>query len=284
MIPKISIGLPVYNSEKTITKVLESIVNQSFVDFELIISDNSSSDGTSIICKEYAKNDKRITYVRQLLNIGASKNFKFVLDLSRSPYFTWWASDDTKSPNFLDINYKFLEDNLDYVASTCPTYFPGANLSAERMGCVPLDGAVHERVKKFLSIQHANGQFYSLIRSRPLKDCKYLDYDFFGQDWAIMLSLIVFGKTNVTTTGYVELSRNGVSNSGTLYRFYRRKIIHFFIPFSELSIIVLSIISKYPLSYKIIIFISIFKLNFKAALSSLKIEFLLLKTLVTNRI
>jgi len=69
--PKVTIGLPVYNGEKFIRKNLDSLLSQSYPYFELIISDNASTDSTSSICKEYEKKDKRIRYIRQKKNMGA---------------------------------------------------------------------------------------------------------------------------------------------------------------------------------------------------------------------
>ena len=79
--PQISIGLPVYNGEKLLRKSLDSILSQTFSDFELIISDNASSDLTPDICKEYLKRDKRIRYVRQKKNLGVHGNYFFLVNL-----------------------------------------------------------------------------------------------------------------------------------------------------------------------------------------------------------
>ena len=73
---KISIGLPVYNGEAFIDLTLDSILSQSFEDFELIISDNASTDTTEKICREYAAKDKRVKYIRQKENLGGVYNFK----------------------------------------------------------------------------------------------------------------------------------------------------------------------------------------------------------------
>ncbi len=69
-IPRVSIGLPVYNGENYLTESLEALLGQSYEDFELIISDNASTDGTADICHRYAKQDSRIRYIRQLRNTG----------------------------------------------------------------------------------------------------------------------------------------------------------------------------------------------------------------------
>ncbi|WNC86000.1 glycosyltransferase family 2 protein [Thermosynechococcus sp. QKsg1] len=89
----LSIGMPVYNGAKFIREALDSLLAQTFTDFELIISDNASTDETEAICREYAAKDKRIRYVRQAQNLGAAANFKYVLDEARGEYFMWAAAD-----------------------------------------------------------------------------------------------------------------------------------------------------------------------------------------------
>lgn len=98
-IPRISVGMPVYNGEKYISDAIDSLLLQTYTDFELIISDNASSDGTEKICLEYAKKDSRIRYVRQIKNQGGFCNFKFVLDEARGEYFMWLAHDDYIEPD-----------------------------------------------------------------------------------------------------------------------------------------------------------------------------------------
>lgn len=93
-VPQVSIGMPVYNGEPFIREALDSLLAQTFPDFELIISDNASTDGTEAICWEYAAKDKRIRYVRQVENSGPVANFQFVLDEALGGYFMWAAADD----------------------------------------------------------------------------------------------------------------------------------------------------------------------------------------------
>ncbi len=92
--PFVSIGLPVYNGEQWVARAIESILAQTYPNFELVISDNASSDGTSVICKGYADRDPRIRYIRQPSNIGATNNFRFVLHEARHDRFIWTAADD----------------------------------------------------------------------------------------------------------------------------------------------------------------------------------------------
>jgi len=100
-IPQVSIGMPVYNGEPFIRAALDSLLAQTFTDFELIISDNASTDKTEQICREYSAKDKRIRYIRQEINRGAMSNFQYVLDEALGEYFMWAAADDMWDSEFI---------------------------------------------------------------------------------------------------------------------------------------------------------------------------------------
>ncbi|SRR6056297_126998 len=99
--PRVSIGLPVYNGENYLGEALDSLLRQSFRDFELIISDNASEDNTQEICQRYAAADSRIRYERLEENVGAIPNFNRLFALRRGEYFKWAAHDDVCQPTFL---------------------------------------------------------------------------------------------------------------------------------------------------------------------------------------
>ena len=117
----ISVGMPVYNGAREIEAAIEALLSQTIDEFELIISDNCSQDSTQEICSRYAALDRRVKYFRQETNIGAVKNFLFVLQEAKGHYFMWAAADDTRSKDYLELNSRFLEESPDYVASTSPT-------------------------------------------------------------------------------------------------------------------------------------------------------------------
>jgi len=102
---KVSIGMPVYNGSAYIRRALDSLLSQSFEDFELIISDNVSTDDTRDICQEYERNDPRVRYIRQKKNLGPIRNFDFVLNQSKGEYF--------KGAAFYDV---FLESAVNRVS------------------------------------------------------------------------------------------------------------------------------------------------------------------------
>ena len=99
---RVSIGLPVYNGAKYLAAAIESILNQTLADLELIICDNASTDGTEEICRRFAAADARIRYLRHPRNIGGSGNFNEVFRQARAPYFRWAAHDDLIAPRNLE--------------------------------------------------------------------------------------------------------------------------------------------------------------------------------------
>lgn len=99
--PKVSFGLPVYNGEKYLRSALDCILAQDFTDFEVVICDNASTDGTAAICREYAAKDSRIRYARNETNIGATGNYNRVFELSRGEFFKWASHDDEFHPTLV---------------------------------------------------------------------------------------------------------------------------------------------------------------------------------------
>lgn len=111
----LSIGLPVYNGENFLEETLQSILNQSFMDFELIISDNGSTDLTQDICLKYKKADPRIKYYRYENNRGAAWNYNNVFKYAKGHYFKYLNHDDLYHPFYLEKCIKKLEDNPEAV-------------------------------------------------------------------------------------------------------------------------------------------------------------------------
>jgi glycosyltransferase involved in cell wall biosynthesis len=99
--PRVSIGLAVYNGENYLEPALESILAQTFTDFEVVVSDNASTDRTAEICRAYVSRDPRIRYSRNQFDIGSNRNFNLVFNLSLGEYFKWAAHDDLIAPEYL---------------------------------------------------------------------------------------------------------------------------------------------------------------------------------------
>ena len=121
--PKLSIGIPVFNGEEFLPELLDSLLAQTFRDFEILICDNASSDRTPQICCEYERRDSRIRYTRNERNVGAIANFNRVFALSTAPLFKWAAHDDLYHEAYLDACIRLLEENPDTILAHTGTAF-----------------------------------------------------------------------------------------------------------------------------------------------------------------
>lgn len=109
--PLVTIGLPVYNSEKYLSQSIDSLLGQTFSDFVMIINDNASEDGTADICASFAAKDNRVKYYRNNENIGNPRNFNRIFELTQTPYLKWSTSDDYCEPTFIEKALKIMEDD-----------------------------------------------------------------------------------------------------------------------------------------------------------------------------
>lgn len=113
--PVLAIGMPVFNGERYLESTVESILAQDFVDFELVISDNGSTDATADICAQYAAGDARIRYIRHDQNRGAAWNYNYVFQITDSEFFKWAACDDLLAPEYASECLSLLRVNPEAV-------------------------------------------------------------------------------------------------------------------------------------------------------------------------
>jgi glycosyltransferase involved in cell wall biosynthesis len=99
--PLVTIGMPVYNSERHLSQSIESLLSQTYTDFVLVISDNASTDGTADICQRYVRKDPRVQYFRNPVNVGMTGNFNRVFELTQTKYLKWSTADDFSAPDMV---------------------------------------------------------------------------------------------------------------------------------------------------------------------------------------
>lgn len=169
--PRLSIGLPVYNGEKFIKEAIDSVLAQTFEDFELIISDNASTDKTEEICRAYAAKNQRIRYYRNQKNIGCARNFNRIFELSSGEYFKWVAHDDLHAPNFLTKCIQVLDQDPSVILCHSKVYFIDEhgkflqNYNIQLKTDLPKP---HQRFHELLST-HLCYQCYGVIRASALR-------------------------------------------------------------------------------------------------------------------
>lgn len=172
--PRVTIGVPVYNGERFLAEALEAALAQTFQDFELIISDNASTDRTEAICREYAARDARIRYHRNATNLGATRNYNVLFEMARGSYFKWAAYDDLYSPNFLEQAVAVLEQQPEVMVVYGKSFKldeQGQNLGYEAVDLHLRQASARERYaayhRRFKQHRNCNAVF-GLIRSNAL--------------------------------------------------------------------------------------------------------------------
>jgi glycosyltransferase involved in cell wall biosynthesis len=170
-LPKLSIGLPVYNGERFIKAALDSLLAQTFTDFELIISDNASTDQTEEICRGYAAMDQRIRYHRNHSNIGCSRNFHSVFKLSVGQYFKWAAYDDLHAPDFLSKCVAVLDNNPTVVLCHSHVYLIDENGDFLHNYNIKLNTDAPQPYERFYELlsKHLCYQMYGVMRADVLR-------------------------------------------------------------------------------------------------------------------
>lgn len=203
VIPLVSIGMPVYNGEKTIRDALDALLAQDFKDFELIISDNASTDDTGNICKMYAARDRRVRYDRNLVNIGPTANFNRVLHLARGKYFMWAADDDLWEPSYVSCMEEALNNNPDAVLSFCRFDFilshkPPAIYKDDLSQIIGRDSFFRLLHTFNLKPRIANSYYiYGLIRKDVLLKCGGMETRvdaYRGSDSVTLFHLLYYGQ------------------------------------------------------------------------------------------
>ncbi|CAG0963131.1 GalNAc(5)-diNAcBac-PP-undecaprenol beta-1,3-glucosyltransferase [Methylophilaceae bacterium] len=240
--PKITIGIPVYNGEKYIREAIDSVLAQSFTDFELIISDNASTDSTERICRECQLQDKRIKYFRQITNIGIVENFEFVLNQSSSEFFMFLACDDyLESENYLSLMVQKIEDGNDFCFANvkhrveqADGYHITSNMMDDFIGCK----SAFELCKQTVKI--CSYQLYGLYKSDILKgnfhhlnECKHFKLFAEGLFVHVMMANFSAGFVNNVNLIYRRHGNNESSiqnQKDLIYYFYKftKKLVNFY--------------------------------------------------------
>jgi glycosyltransferase involved in cell wall biosynthesis len=198
--PALSIGLPVYNGERYLPKAIASLLSQDFDDFELIISDNGSSDQTEAICRDFARKDRRIRYFRSDVNRGATWNFRRVFELSEADFFKYAAYDDECYPTMLrrcmEV-FRVSDPTVALVYTLSEKIDENSNVfPPERVGnwdrVATTAKTAHERLAHIIWRALHGHAFYGVIRASFLRRAR--PFGWIAADWMILAELGMMGK------------------------------------------------------------------------------------------
>lgn len=211
--PRILIGMPVYNGAQYIPEAIESILNQTFSDFQLLISDNASTDQTREICGEYVERDNRVLYYRQKDNLGMVGNFNYVAQCDVAEYFKWAAHDDILKPDYLQRCIDLLDANPFLSMAHCPT--SRVDDQGKWLGIYEdLGLSSHRASERFWRVLWTINiyEMYGVMRSDLVKKTKPID-NFFGSERNRLAEVLLQGDI-----GYLQeslFSRRDHSSSMT---------------------------------------------------------------------
>ncbi len=197
--PVLSVGMPVYNGDKWIEHSIDSILGQSMSDFELIISDNASTDNTEAICRAIAERDPRVRYYRNTVNIGIYPNFNRVFELATSKYFKWAADSDICLDGHFEKCVAVLDTRPDVVLVYPRTYFllkgpDGEEIRIEYFDDFHLqDESPSIRFRKYLNREQQNNLMHGVIRASALRQTR-LHLPWADSDDSMVAELSLRGK------------------------------------------------------------------------------------------
>ena len=193
---RVSIGMPVYNGAKYIRETLDSVLNQTYADFILLISDNASTDNTGEICQDYAARDERIFYIRHPKNIGAAGNYERCFAPTISEYFRWQNADDTVEPTLIEKCVKILDEQPEVVLA-----YGKSHIINDRSEFVNkyddnlflMQDSPVERFIDCLNNIALQNLMYGLIRRKELGQTARMGA-FFSSDINLIAELTLYGK------------------------------------------------------------------------------------------
>ena len=193
--PRLSIGLPVYNGEKYLAEALDALLGQSYGDFEMIISDNASTDNTDEICRDYAARDKRIRYLRQNVNIGAGPNHNVVFHEARGELFKWASDDDLYGRHLLHRCIEILDEYPEVVLSHTATAIIDTSGAITRKVGYPLTTDSPDVAERFRSLLFDVGgdDDYGVIRSDVLRRTALYN-SYYHADRTIVAEIALYGR------------------------------------------------------------------------------------------
>jgi glycosyltransferase involved in cell wall biosynthesis len=194
--PRVSIAVPVYNGDNYLEYALETALAQTYSDFEIVISDNASTDGTEEICRRFVERDSRVHYYRSEVNHGVYWNFRRGLELSNGEYFMWLAHDDGLAPEFLERCVDALNAQPDAVLSYTKAIDideHGNHLELKEQVLNAESSKPRERFRHMNRLEHNCEAIFGLMRVSALENVRVFP-DLADSDRVMLAELSLYGS------------------------------------------------------------------------------------------
>lgn len=214
MKPLVTIGVPTYNRPEGLHKALSNILNQTYCNLEVIVSNNASTNPeVDNVVQRILKNDARVKYYHHKHNIGAFLNFKFVLEKANGEYFMWAADDDWMNENYIECCLNFLQGHPDFASAygRISVYHPSGEFEKYDSSIDLIQNNAADRVISYFRGVTHNGCFYGLIRMSFLRNIIFKNC--IANDWLLVAQLAFLGKYKVIGFTNYNISLGGVSQS-----------------------------------------------------------------------
>ena len=264
--PIVSIGMTVYNSEETISEAIGTILNQTYHNFEFLISDNASTDGTEQICRNYAKKDPRITYIRQKKNTGGGNNLIFLYKQAKGEFFMWASAHYSRSLNFIEKNLEVLRENSNCTFASTPNCWVGEEEDSEKVQTFSFEGTAYERVSKYLSLyMQSHACFYGLFRRSAMEGVEKLANNYIALDNAFIVQQLLNGEFRRSSDGLLVVGKGQSAHPDFIGTFQTRPIHYIFPIYDYSKNIIVMLKNSEDISFKefIILLLKIFVENIK---------------------
>lgn len=207
----VSVGLPTFNRSRRLKIAIESVLGQDYVDIELVIGDNNSSDDTHVVCQGYVASDKRVRYSRQTINVGMAANFREVLARSRGEYFMWLSDDDSLEPSYISRCLEVLLQSPDAsLVCGAAKYYENDTEVFEGVKMNLRGDSPTQRVLEYYAQVSDNGTFYGLMRRSTIASVPL--HNTLGGDWLLIASLAYVGKVITLDDVFIRRSPKGASS------------------------------------------------------------------------
>lgn len=257
--PLVTVGLPVFNGEKSIDRAIKSVQSQTYNQFQVIISDNASTDATAMICKRLTQKDSRFRYVRQKYHLDAVDNFSFLISKARTDLFVFIAADDYWEPEFLKLHIASLLNNDVAVACTSDVSFEKNGTYLYRAkGNFEIRGSKYQRLNAYFNQPSDNSRFYGVFRTKVLFEAFQNLTSFHALDWYIMALTLLQGDHIKISRVLLHREKTDTSNYLVSVKHNHQSILDEYFPVFPLT---KALLKKLTFNEAVMCFWKLFRIN-----------------------